>query len=119
MRNWFHRWLSRPWISQYDVLCVSSSYGKLFFDLAAAVAPLFVPCSERCPPLFPLTDAASGGAGADVAGTGAGAGAGGAGDSAGLKSRVELLRLATNQGNAGKAVGNDTVLLHNRSRFVT
>ena len=51
MRNWFHRWLSRKWIGNYDLLLTSSLASAEFFR---SFSTLPVQCHMRCPPLLAL-----------------------------------------------------------------
>ena len=51
MRNWFHRWLSRKWIGNYDLLLMSSSVASSFFR---TLPTLPVHCHQRCPPALAL-----------------------------------------------------------------
>eukprot|EP01038_Epipyxis_sp_PR26KG_P004819 gene4819-6754_t len=54
MRNWFQRWLSRPWIGNYDILLTSSHKSKMFYDIITNKVGLQVHCSISCPSLaFP------------------------------------------------------------------
>eukprot|EP00597_Dinobryon_sp_UTEXLB2267_P004149 CAMPEP_0170062350 /NCGR_PEP_ID=MMETSP0019_2-20121128/3606_1 /TAXON_ID=98059 /ORGANISM="Dinobryon sp., Strain UTEXLB2267" /LENGTH=1130 /DNA_ID=CAMNT_0010268469 /DNA_START=454 /DNA_END=3846 /DNA_ORIENTATION=+ len=51
MRNWFHRWLTRPWIGNYDLLLTSSQTAADFFRTIASSVGLNVACSFHCPKL--------------------------------------------------------------------
>ena len=51
MRNWFHRWLSRKWIGNFDLLLMSSSVASSFFR---SFSTLPVQCHQRCPPALAL-----------------------------------------------------------------
>lgn len=46
MRNWFQRWLSRPYIGNYDLLLVSSTVAE---EILSSGLPLPVQCLMRCP----------------------------------------------------------------------
>lgn len=53
MRNWFHRWMSRPWMGGYDLLLVSSGVAKRFFDESVNAHGGFLQqCHRRCPHAF-------------------------------------------------------------------
>jgi hypothetical protein len=50
MRNWFHRWMSQPWLGNYDLLLVSSGVAKAFFDESVnGEGGCLVQCHKRCP----------------------------------------------------------------------
>ncbi|CAE7468160.1 unnamed protein product [Symbiodinium microadriaticum] len=51
MRNWFHRWLSKQWIGNFDMILVSSSVAAAFY---MSFPTLPVQCHERCPPALAL-----------------------------------------------------------------
>lgn len=51
MRNWFNRWLSRPWIGNYDLLLTSSQLSKDFFTNFSDTFGLQTQCSQGCPKL--------------------------------------------------------------------
>ena len=51
VRNWFHRWLSKQWIGNFDMILVSSSMAASFFK---SFSTLPVQCHERCPPALSL-----------------------------------------------------------------
>jgi hypothetical protein len=52
-RNWFHRWLIRPWIGNYDALLTSSSLSKSFFDTIDEKIGFSATCSICCPRKIP------------------------------------------------------------------
>lgn len=47
MRNWFHRWMSRIWIGNYDILLTSSAIANQFFN---DFIDFPISCNRRCPP---------------------------------------------------------------------
>ena len=47
MRNWFHSWMSRSWIGNYDILLTTSSISKQFFDTFQGAFPVL--CYRHCP----------------------------------------------------------------------
>eukprot|EP01039_Chlorochromonas_danica_P004082 gene4082-4464_t len=49
MRNWFQRWLMRPWFGQYDLLLTSSVLSKSFFDQISSTVGFSSHCSINCP----------------------------------------------------------------------
>lgn len=49
MRNWFQRWLTRPWIGNYDILLTSSITSKTFFEQIGSSMGLPVQCVMGCP----------------------------------------------------------------------
>eukprot|EP01038_Epipyxis_sp_PR26KG_P010841 gene10841-14552_t len=49
MRNWFHRWQTRPWIGNYDLILTSSSTAKQYFDIIGNTIGLQVDCFMGCP----------------------------------------------------------------------
>eukprot|EP01038_Epipyxis_sp_PR26KG_P008893 gene8893-11996_t len=60
MRNWFQRWLYRPWIGNYDLLMTSSETSKRFFLDVQAKIGLQVKCVMACPyflhPIYSATN---------------------------------------------------------------
>jgi hypothetical protein len=53
MRNWFHRWQSRPWLGNYDLLLVSSGVAQRYFQQFVNVhGGSLVHCHRRCPAAF-------------------------------------------------------------------
>eukprot|EP00981_Chlorochromonas_danica_P008081 scaffold1962_cov180-Ochromonas_danica.AAC.16 len=48
-RNWFHRWLMRPWIGNYDLVLTSSMLSKAFFDQMSYSVGFPLHCSVHCP----------------------------------------------------------------------
>lgn len=62
MRNWFHRWISWPWIGNYDLLLTSSSLSKAFVDRISRGIGFNVQCFEGCPTfnIPELTESATG-----------------------------------------------------------
>lgn len=49
MRNWFQRWLTRPWIGNYDMLLVTSDLAKSFFDDVGTQLGFQTVCVMGCP----------------------------------------------------------------------
>jgi hypothetical protein len=50
MRNWFQRWLTHPWIGNYDLLLVSSDLAKDFFlDYSSRFNGFQTTCMMNCP----------------------------------------------------------------------
>eukprot|EP01033_Poteriospumella_lacustris_P005885 gene5885-4227_t len=49
MRNWFHRWLTKPWLGNYDVLLTSSQLSKAFFDRVSQTIGVKSVCANSCP----------------------------------------------------------------------
>ena len=50
MRNWFQRWMTQPWMGNYDLLLVSSSIAKSFFEEFVNRNGGFpLSCHYRCP----------------------------------------------------------------------
>lgn len=47
MRNWFHSWMSRSWIGNYDILLTTSSISKQFFENFQGAFPVL--CYRHCP----------------------------------------------------------------------
>lgn len=56
MRNWFNRWLSRPWIGNYDLLFVSSLYSQSFFNTVVNSVGLPIQCFISCPTAYIRND---------------------------------------------------------------
>ena len=55
-RNWFHRWMSRPWVGNFDLLLLSSGVAKRFFDNYINDQGGFpLKCTTRCPKNYPST----------------------------------------------------------------
>lgn len=53
MRNWFQRWLSLPWIGNYDLLLASSPQSVEFMRSISSSVKLRTACSVRCP-MYPV-----------------------------------------------------------------
>ncbi len=53
IRNWFHRWLTKPWIGNYDAILTSSSLTKTFYDTVAGKIGFPVSCALSCPHKVP------------------------------------------------------------------
>jgi len=51
LRNWFHRWLSRPYIGNYDLLLASSSVAVAAIQHHQKISEVALPvqCLQRCP----------------------------------------------------------------------
>lgn len=49
MRNWFQRWLARPWLGNYDLLMVSSQPAMAFLGLLDTEFGMQVQCAVGCP----------------------------------------------------------------------
>lgn len=49
VRNWFHRWLSRPWIGNYDLILTSSAVSKSFYENFGETIGFQVRCVMSCP----------------------------------------------------------------------
>lgn len=60
MRNWFHRWLARPWLGSFDLLLASSALSAAFLQDVAQHVGFPVLCHQACPR---GADAGAGGAG--------------------------------------------------------
>lgn len=52
IRNWFQRWISRPYIGNYDLLLVSSSTSLQFYNSYASKYGFNVKCVQHCPTIF-------------------------------------------------------------------
>jgi hypothetical protein len=54
LRNWFHRWISRPWISNFNLLLSSSQIAKDTLDdlMKSTGSILRTACSRQCPEAF-------------------------------------------------------------------
>ena len=48
-RNWFHRWLARPWFGNYDLVLTSSQLSKDFYDQISEKIGLSTSCINACP----------------------------------------------------------------------
>jgi hypothetical protein len=48
-RNWFQRWLSRPFIGQYDMILVSSFTAQRIFNQISSTIGLATQCLHQCP----------------------------------------------------------------------
>jgi hypothetical protein len=51
IQNWFGRWLSQPWIGNYDLLLTSSKISKDFYREIISKIGLQVKCAMGCPRL--------------------------------------------------------------------
>ena len=49
VRNWFHRWLTKPWIGNYDAILTTSALTKSFYDTINNELGLPVSCALSCP----------------------------------------------------------------------
>jgi hypothetical protein len=49
IRNWFHRWLTRPFIGNYDMLLLSSHLSLAFYQEVMNVFGLQTSCIHSCP----------------------------------------------------------------------
>jgi hypothetical protein len=49
MRNWFERWLTRPWLGNFDLLLTSSDLATAFFADISAKVGFPTACSQACP----------------------------------------------------------------------
>jgi hypothetical protein len=49
MRNWFHRWLTKPWLGNYDILLTSSELSQMFFQEISVKLGLKSACVNSCP----------------------------------------------------------------------
>jgi hypothetical protein len=52
-RNWFKRWISRPWSGHWDLLLVSSATALNIFQDVVKHAGLPLQCLHRCPSIGP------------------------------------------------------------------
>ena len=48
-RNWFHRWLARPWIGNYDLILTASDISKTFYEEIKETVGFQVQCIMGCP----------------------------------------------------------------------
>ncbi|RYG58987.1 hypothetical protein EON64_20715, partial [archaeon] len=48
-RNWFNRWLSRPWFGSYHLVLASSSLSKGFLEAVKDAVGFPVQCAVHCP----------------------------------------------------------------------
>jgi hypothetical protein len=48
MRNWYERWLMRPWIGNYDMLMISSPSTKHFFEQYDRQYKFMCQCFNGC-----------------------------------------------------------------------
>jgi hypothetical protein len=53
VRNWFHRWLTKPWFGNYDAVLTSSSLTKSFYDTIGSKIGFPVSCALSCPHKVP------------------------------------------------------------------
>lgn len=49
IRNWFHRWLSKPWFGNYDAIFTSSQISKAFYDKISENIGIQSSCANACP----------------------------------------------------------------------
>lgn len=49
IRNWFHRWLAKPWFGNYDLIFTSSQISKSFFDKISDEIGIQAACANGCP----------------------------------------------------------------------
>eukprot|EP01033_Poteriospumella_lacustris_P011777 gene11777-8387_t len=49
VRNWFHRWLSKPWFGNYDVVLTSSQLSQRFYETIGTTIGFAASCANGCP----------------------------------------------------------------------